>query len=88
MLTPGETDYGTEASLVTIAQDVYEWTKQEPLILGVIGFVWTKTQLCSGCATLGVKEMPTLLAKYRALGDLVSGRASVAPRPDAQCPPP
>ena len=88
VLTPGETDYGTEASLVTIAQDVYEWTKQEPLILGVIGFVWTKTQLCSGCATLGVKEMPTLLAKYRALGDLVSGRASVAPRPDAQCPPP
>jgi hypothetical protein len=78
----------TEASLVQDAQDNFNWSSQDPNAIGLIGFVWANAILCPpDCTSLAVKEMPDLLAKYRALGQIITGKVGVNPIPDDICPP-
>ncbi len=90
VLTPAANAYGDEATLVGHAQAMYDWSRTEPLVVAMMAFVWSKTQLCDPgvvpCTALAVHEMPTLLAKYRAIGDAITGRVGIAPKLDAQCP--
>src|SRR5215471_8052252 len=82
ILTPASATGSTanEAALVTTAWDTYNWAKDDPLVIGMLAFVWSKTMLCPpDCDTYGVKEMPNLLAAYRQIGDLITGRGGVQP---------
>jgi hypothetical protein len=79
-------DYGTEAFLVNDANANYAWSNADPSVIGLIVFVWGKGLLCPpNCASLAVKEMPSLLATCRQLGQTITGRTG-PPKPDDQCP--
>jgi len=97
ILTPANSGYGSESWLVSTAWDTYNWAKNDPLIIGMIGFVFAKTILCPpDCNSLAVKEMPNLLDAYRQIGDLITGKGGIqpiagSPWPNTQCggaPPP
>ena len=89
VITAGTSGFGTEAWLVADAQAMYDWTRKDPAVIGLLAFVWSKSLLCPpDCSTLAVKEMPLLLAKYREIGDKITGRGNVAPKLDSECPPP
>ena len=89
VLTAATSGYGNEAWLVADAQAMYDWTKADSAVIGLMAFVWSKSILCPpDCNALAVKEMPTLLAKYREIGDLITGRGGVAPKADSDCPTP
>jgi len=89
IITAGTTGYGTESYLVADAQAMYDWASIDPAVIGMLGFVWSKSILCPpDCTHPAVKELPLLLAKYRQLGDLITGRGNIAPKTDAECPPP
>jgi hypothetical protein len=82
-VSPG---YGTESFLVSDAQANYAWSNADPAVIGIIVFVWGKGLLCPpDCTSLAVKEMPTLLATCRQMGQTITGRTG-PPKPDNQCP--
>jgi hypothetical protein len=73
---PTETDYGPEDQLVSNAQEMYDGAKQDPAVVGMIGFVWTNTILCppDDCTkTFATKELPNLLAKMRCISHDITG---------------
>jgi hypothetical protein len=89
VIAAGTNGYGTEDFLVADAQANYDWASADPAVIGMMAFVWSNTILCPpDCMSLAVKEMPNLLAKFRQLGDQITGRAAIQPIPDDQCPPP
>jgi hypothetical protein len=89
VISAGTNGYGSESYLVSDAQAMFDWANQDSAVIGMIAFVWSKAILCPpDCNALAVKEMPLLLAKYRELGDRITGRTNVDPKPDNQCPAP
>jgi hypothetical protein len=79
-LIPAASFYGDDATLAANAQAMYDWALTERLVIGFMGFVWSKAILCPpDCGATATKEMPTLLAKMRTIGDAITGRTSIAP---------
>jgi hypothetical protein len=89
VLTAGVDTYGTQDALVTDAQAMFDWAHADQDVIGIIVFVWSNQILCPpDCTSLAVKQLPNLLAKYRAIGDIITGKTNVDPKPDSACPPP
>src|SRR4029077_3926014 len=61
--------YNSEAQLVQQAQDMYDWAKDEPAIIGFTVFVWQSNMVAPD---LAVRDLPNLKAKYREIGNLIT----------------
>ena len=75
ILMPTETEYGNEATLVANAHELYTGAKSEPLVVGMIGFVWTNALLCppADCAhVFATKELPALLSEMECIGRAIT----------------
>src|SRR5205823_91477 len=78
IITAGTSGFGTESYLVQDAQAMYDFARADPSVIGIIAFVWSKEILCPpDCQALAVKQMPLLLAKYREIGDAITGKSNV-----------
>ena len=75
ILMPTETEYGGEDALVANARDLYTGAKSEPLVIGMIGFVWTNAILCppADCShVFATKELPALLTEMKCIGRAIT----------------
>jgi hypothetical protein len=78
-----------ESGLVADMQANFDWAHADPAVIGLIGFVWTNKILCPpDCTSLAVHELAGLTAKYREIGDIITGKTNVDPKPDSDCPTP
>ena len=75
VLIPTETEYGSESTLVTNARDMYNGARAEPMVIGLIGFVWTNAILCppADCTQVfATKQLPSLLSEMKCIGQAIT----------------
>jgi hypothetical protein len=75
VLIPAETEYGSEDALVANAREMYEGARAEPLVVGLIGFVWTNAILCppADCTQVfATKQLPALASEMKCIGQAIT----------------
>jgi len=75
VLVPTETEYGAEDTLIANARDMFAGSEAEPLVIGMIGFVWTNALLCppADCTQVfATKELPALLPVMKCIGRAIT----------------